>query len=244
MTSTTIDPTESAEGEAFEVDDEQLHIPRWLKAAAVIFAMLVVAATAFAYFEPLKVLPRIRPAPGYSFVDQNGEGYNSEAARGKVTLYSFAPAVCDDCESIETTMADVGQRVVDSPGMADVDVSLVTIALDQPTEQELQQAVVRSGADGTTWRWVHGSSDQVKNVVGLGFRRYYEIGPDGDVEFDPGYVITDGLGVVRGEYRYQTLATDSDKLVSHLEILADEIKYAKGATAVAYEAAHLFLCYP
>jgi len=62
--------------------------------------------------------------------------------------------------------------------------------------------------------------------------------------FDPSFVIVDGNGVVRGDYRYQTLADDADKLIRHTEILAEEIRYADGPAALAYEAAHLFLCYP
>ena len=60
----------------------------------------------------------------------------------------------------------------------------------------------------------------------------------------PGYILVDGSGVVRGDYRYQTLADDGDKLVRHIDILASELRYADGSAAVAYEAAHLFLCYP
>ena len=60
----------------------------------------------------------------------------------------------------------------------------------------------------------------------------------------PGTCSADGTGVIRGEYRYQTLASDADKLVHHVDILAAEVRNASGATAVAYEAAHLFLCYP
>lgn len=239
--STDVDPSPAT---PTVVPDEGLNLPWWLKAGAVVFAVIVVGATAFAYLQPIKVLPRIRPAPGYAFTDQDGASFTSETVRGGVTVYSFAPTDCTTCESIETTMAEVRQGLAASEKLQGVDVRLVTIALDDPTGRQLSRAATRSGADGTTWRWVTGSDEGVKNVVGLGFRRWYETAPDGTVEFDPGFVITDGLGVIRGEYRYQTLAADSDKLLSHLEVLADEIRYSKGATAVAYEAAHLFLCYP
>jgi protein SCO1/2 len=68
--------------------------------------------------------------------------------------------------------------------------------------------------------------------------------PDGSIGFDPGFVIVDGWGVIRGDYRYQTLSDDADKLTRHLGLLATEIRYASGPGAIAYEAAHLFLCYP
>ncbi len=105
-------------------------------------------------------------------------------------------------------------------------------------------AAEASGADGETWQWLGGSESEIRTVVGAGFQRFYEIKTDGSIRFDPGYVLVDGAGVVRGEYRYQTLADDSDKITSHVAVLAEEIRYADGAGAIAYEAAHLFLCYP
>ena len=59
-----------------------------------------------------------------------------------------------------------------------------------------------------------------------------------------GFLLVDGNGVLRGDYRYQTLADDADKLVRHIGLLGAEIRNSDGASAVAYEAAHLFLCYP
>ena len=57
-------------------------------------------------------------------------------------------------------------------------------------------------------------------------------------------MLVDGWGVVRGEYRYQTLASDVDKLLHHIDILGEELRNSHGAASVAYEAAHFFLCYP
>ena len=64
------------------------------------------------------------------------------------------------------------------------------------------------------------------------------------VAFDPMLVLVDGWGVIRGEYKYQTLTSDADKIVRHLGILGEELRNAKGAASLAYEAAHFFLCYP
>ena len=37
---------------------------------------------------------------------------------------------------------------------------------------------------------------------------------------------------------------DADKIIRHLDVLAEEVRNAKGAATLAYEAAHFFLCYP
>lgn len=227
---------------------DELVIPRWLKGVAALFLLATLAAIAFAYFEPVQVLPRLRVGPGYALTDSGGRTYSSESGRGSVTVYSFTPVDCgnqlDRCDAINQTMADITEQVGNSSDLDEVTVRLVTVALGTSTPDELAEAESSSGADGVTWRWIGGPESDVRRVVGDGFRRYYETGDDGTIDFDPGFVVVDGAGIVRGEYRYQTLADDADKITSHLEILADEIRYAKGATAVAYEAAHLFLCYP
>jgi protein SCO1/2 len=224
--------------------DDVLVIPRWMKILAGVFGVAIIGAIAFAYFEPVQVLPRIRVAPGYAMIDQNGESYTSESARGVVTLYTFAPTDCSTCDRIDATMADVQSQLADNPSLDGLEVRLVTIALDQAEPDDLAAAAERSGADGVRWRWIGGDETRIRTVVGNGFRRYFEASDDGGIDFDPGFTLTDGAGIVRGEYGYQTLSNDADKLVSHMGILADEIRYSDGAAAVAYEAAHLFLCYP
>ena len=84
----------------------------------------------------------------------------------------------------------------------------------------------------------------METVVGAGFRRFFDASDISDVQYDPGFIIVDGSGVVRGDYRYQTLADEADKLVRHLDILAGELRHGDGPAGAAYEAAHLFLCYP
>lgn len=217
-----------------------------MKFAGGLFGVLIVAAIAFAVFEPIQVLPRIRLAPGYALAGADGEVVTSEGARGEVTLYTFAPTDCGDrCDEMFRTMREVGARIDAEVDLAETDFQLVTIALDPIESSDTLAAAARaSGADGDTWRWLGGDEASIRNIVGAGFGRYYETSADGDITFDPGYVLVDGLGVVRGDYRYQTLAEDADKLLRHVQILGEEIRYADGAAAVAYEAAHLFLCYP
>ena len=213
---------------------------------AATFFTLALAAVAFAVFEPIQVLPRLRLAPGYGLVSDDGSFATSEDARGAVTLYSFAPTDCGDrCAPMFDTLATVRDRIDDEVDLGETDFRIVTIALDGIDDPaELAAAAVASGADGERWHWYGGDEATIDTVVARGFRRWFERGSDGEIDFDPAFIIVDGNGVVRGDYRYQTLAADDDKLVRHTEILAEEIRNADGATALAYEAAHLFLCYP
>lgn len=221
----------------------------------MVFSTVFFGAIAFAIIQPIKVLPRERPAPGFSLTDQAGDAYTSETGRGSITLYTFQPLDCTgECARIPDTMAAVFSRVDSEVNLSEIEFKMVTIALaDQPSTSSLQQAAVSTGADGQRWSWLGGSWDQVKSLVGSGFGRYFDrvepgqnaIGSveSGDITFDPGFVLVDGNGVVRGEYRYQTLSNDADKLVSHVGLLADEARLSKGAASLAYEAAHLFACY-
>ncbi len=225
---------------------EQFKFPRWLKALFAGMAVLIIGAMSFAIFEPIQVLPRLRLAPGFSLVDQNGDFFNSESARGSVTLYNFAPTSCDQqCQSMSATMLDVQKRIRTDVDLGSADFTMVTVALDPANPTQLSQAAASVGADGNEWRWIGSDDDSnLRRAVGVGFQRFYETTDAGEIRYDPSFVLVDGNGVVRGDYRYGTLADDGEKLARHVGILADEIRNANGAAAVAYEAAHLFLCYP
>ena len=221
-------------------------LPRWAKVAIGTFVLIIVSAMAFAIFQPITVLPRMQLGPGFGVTDQAGELFTSEDTRGTVTLYSFGTLDCDDrCQEMADTVAAVRVSVATDPNLDEVDVRFVTIALDAgATPEQLAETAAAVGADGEEWRWVGGDDTQLSNLVGAGFRRFFESEPDGSIRYDGGFVIVDGWGVVRGDYKYQTLSDDADKLARHLGILGTEIRYANGAGAFAYEAAHLFSCYP
>jgi protein SCO1/2 len=209
-------------------------------------ALLVLGVMAFAIFEPIQVLPRIRLAPGYHLTDQSGASITSEDARGKITLYSFRYGNCgDDCDSIDATVGEVRDRVGEVD-LGDTDFQIVTISFDpeRDTPAALTAEAASLGADGDQWRLATGDPSHLENVVRAGFKVWYEERDDGSFAFDPTLVLVDGWGVIRGEYEYQTLDTDADKIIRHLDILGEEIRNASGAASLAYEAAHFFLCYP
>lgn len=202
--------------------------------------MLLVAlgAMAFAILQPIQVLPRIRLAPGYALLDQSGEVVTSEDGRGVISLYTFVPADCGDrCDAVHATMAEVQDRVGREVDLGGAPFRLVTIVLDPGVDTDvIASAREQAGAD---WTWLAGSERQVENVVGLGFRRSTSID-----DFTPSYAIVDGWGMIRGEYRYQTLADDPDKLTRHIGVLGSELRNKRGLVSFVYEAAHAFQCYP
>lgn len=215
------------------------------KGALIVGGLIVIAVMAFAIFEPVQVLPRIRLAPGFSLTDQSGAAFTSDDAKGAVTLYSFAPVGCgEECDSIHETMSEVREAVTSTVDLGSADFKMVTIALDSEDPVSLAKAAAESGADGEVWRWAGAPDDVLGDVVGRGFRVYFDASDPADVAFDPTFVIVDGTGLIRGEYQYATISSDADRLTRHIAILGEEILYATGNNKLIYEAAHIFLCYP
>ncbi len=208
--------------------------------------LILVAVLAFAVFEPIQVLPRIRLAPGFAMVDQSGATFTSDDARGTVTLYTFTHGDCgESCDGTNQTMAEIASRVNDDIDLTSIDLSMVTVSFDAESDEDRLDELARSsGADGVLWRWAALAPEHVSTVVGSGFQVYVDERADGGFDFDQTFVLVDGWGVIRGEYQYATLASDADRITRHIGLLDEEIRNSHGVASFAYEAAHVFLCYP
>ncbi len=224
---------------------------RWSRGRLLIIAgsllalLLVSGIVAFVAFQPIQVLPRIRLAPGFALIDQSNETVTSEDMRGRFVLYGFNYSSCDTCDGANETMADIAGRL-DEVNLRGFPVSLISISIDpgRDTPDVLADYAGDLGADGELWSLATTENPALlKAIVGGGFKTYYEYMDDGSILLDRAFVLVDGNGIVRGEYRYQTQAGDSDRILRHLNMLAEEVENASGAAGLAYEAAHFFLCY-
>ncbi len=210
-------------------------------------SLIFVGAVAFKVFQPIQVLPRIRLAPGFTLYDGQGNPVTSEDMRGRIALYGFWAARCRGCEQVLPTMTYVAKHLPEQPEWqaGDLDIAFVIIDVDPerdgPVLAEYTQRLRQE--TGQPWFFVtHPDVRYLKTVVGGGFEVFFA--KQGDVvEVDPKYIIVDGWGIIRGEYAYQTIEPNHRRLLRHLNVLAQEIHNSKGAARVAYEAAHLFLCY-
>ena len=221
--------------------------PLWRWVLIALAVIIVGGILAFATLKPIRVLPRIRLAPGFSMVDQDGNQLTSEDLRGTVTLYTFTYTRCQSsqCQSLLNTLKEVDRRLPET-GLEDVPFRIVVVSFDpqHDTPARLRAFAREQQVDLNRWSFVtHPDPVRLRYVIGGGFEVYYAPTEDGEFEFDTAYILVDGWGIIRGEYRYQTLVPDTDRIVRHLGVLAQEIREAKGAAKVAYEAAHLFLCY-
>lgn len=212
-----------------------------------VLGAVVVGILAFATLKPIRVLPRIRLAPGFSFVDQDGRQVTSEDMRGAVALYTFTYTRCQTshCHELLATLQAVDRQITDDL-LQGVPFQIVVVSFDpeHDTPERLRTFAKSLNVDLKRWRFVTLPDPQrLRYVVGGGFEVYYEPTSDGTFRFDPAYILVDGWGIIRGEYRYETVMPNRERIVRHIRILLDEIHNSKGAAKVAYEAAHLFLCY-
>jgi protein SCO1/2 len=209
-------------------------------------ALFVVSAILFKVFQPIQVVPRIRLAPGFSMVDQNGNRLTNEDLRGKFVLYNFFYTRCPEpCHNLNKTMKEVQSRIQDLD-LGGIPVQFITISFDPDfdTPERLREYAESQNVNPKIWKFVTtGDKDILKQIIGAGFEAFYNQEDDGNYNFDSKFVLVDGWGIIRGEYRYQTLSPDTDRIVRHIQVLANEVRKSHGSAALAYEAAHFFLCY-
>lgn len=220
--------------------DNRRLIALWLG----LLAIPLVAVVLFAVVQPVKVVPRIGLAPGFIFTDMNGNRVTNEDLRGKLVLYNFTTTSCTGpCVDSSATMQAV-QTMLLTLDTGGIPVTLVTVSLDpaRDTPEQLRSFAERLGADPATWQFVTGTPERVKQVVGGGFRLYYEELADGTIAFTPMMALVDGNGILRAQYKNGL--PDVATVRRDLGLIVDEVRNSEGAGSLVYEAAHLFLCYP
>jgi len=210
----------------------------------IILGLFLIGVIAFATLRPILVLPRITLAPGFSLTDQDGNRLTNEDMRGKITLYNFTHSTCTPpCPQTSLVMKEVQDRLPEID-TGDLPVELVTISIDpdHDTPQVLRAYAESVGAGMDSWHFATGPVERLRWIIGGGFGFYFDHKDDGRIVFDPGFMLVDGLGILRAEYR--TASPDTDRILEGIQLIADEVQNSDGANKVAYEAAHLFMCYP
>jgi protein SCO1/2 len=233
--------------------------------------LLFAGVMAFTIFRPILVMPRVGIGPGFGLNDLEGNKVTNETMRGKVVLYSFTYTSCDTgCDLLMQKMQEVRERLYSEVDLEAVDFEMITITIDPErdppdvlAEYAAQYgAVPNQNSNLVPWRFVTGADHElVKIMVSSGFDLYHERIEDEDdpenyqFKFVPMAVMIDGWGIIRSEYRqYEaterlslsegTTDIDPDIILRDIGLIADEVRNSKGLASAAYEAAHLFACYP
>jgi protein SCO1 len=211
-----------------------------------LFGLLLAGVISFAVFQPIQVLPRVRLSPGFSMIDQAGRPLHNEQLRGSIVVYGFGYSGCGaDCQRTYQVLQEVqqGLKTLDTGG---VPVQLVLISLDPAHETPASLAALAQelGADPAHWRLgLQNDPTLLKAIVGGGFEVFYQSRPDGSIQMDTAMTLVDPLGIIRGEYDDLGWPAESSRILRHISVLVTEIQNSSGAAKLAYEAAHLFLCY-
>ena len=211
--------------------------------------LLIAAILAFNILQPIKVLPRVSLAPGFALTNQDAETVTSEDYRGRLVFYTFSYTSCGEpCEVTSAKLARLDGEL-SAQAFPGLDVSFVTISIDPENETPSDLQTLTLGAQTSLtltqdWDFVGGASDITKYVVGGGFGVYYDNlqALAGAASFEPRVVLVDGWGIIRSEYRPESFSVE--RALSDINYLASEIENANGVAKLAYEAAHLFRCYP
>ncbi|MCA9938422.1 MAG: SCO family protein [Anaerolineales bacterium] len=217
---------------------------RFLWVVYALIGLFVIGSLAFATFRPILVLPRIGLAPGFSLQDETGQRFTSEDLRGQIAVYNFTYTNCvSPCPDTDAVMQGVQARLgeVDTGG---IPVTLVTVSFDprRDTPERLREYAARLRGEDENWHFLTGAPDRLKWMIGGGFSVFYDARDDGTFTFDPAFMLVDGTGILRAEYR--TATPEVDRVLRDVGLVAQEANKSKGANRAAYEAAHLFLCYP
>jgi len=240
---------------------------RWLLTTLIygIPSLCVVGILAFNIFQPIQVLPRIGIGPGYGMTSIQDELVTNETMRGKVVLYNFVYTNCGDpCTDLMTKMQTVWQQL--DPG--DIPIEFVTITIDpeRDTPSALAEYAQGHGITSPTidenivpWHFLREENpERARIMVSSGFDFYYEKITETDgayhYKFVPMMVLIDGWGIIRSEYRqyevdelrFSDSRTDIDPniILRDIGLVLAEARNSTGIGTSAYEAAHLFSCYP
>lgn len=209
---------------------------------AVLLGVPALVLIVFVTFQPLKVLPRLAPAPGFALTDQDGQPVTSDSLRGAITLFSFTYAHCQaPCESPVPLLRELQSQLAQED--LGVPVHLVTISVDpaRDTPAALRAFGQQAGADFTRWRFATESSPLAAARVLDSFDVFAKARADGTFDLDTRLWLTDGWGIRRVEY--STYLPSPARVLRDVRLVAAEARNSRGWAHYVYEAAHLLGCY-
>jgi protein SCO1/2 len=208
-----------------------------LAAGALCVALAIALVLWFAIAQPLQVLPRMRELPPFTLIGDDGRPLSPADLRGRPALVSIGAIGCGaDCAASEALMRALTARL--AVGGQARSVALLTISVDP--EHDTPEALRAHGRSTPGRRWLTGRPDELKALVGGELGVYYTE-TAGGLRIDERVLLIDGDGLLRAAYEGARL--DPERVLRDLALLSEEAA-ASGPLRTAYEASHLFLCYP
>ncbi|MBD3402810.1 hypothetical protein GF420_07930 [candidate division GN15 bacterium] len=156
-------------------------------------------------------LPVIGTVQEFSLRTAEGETYSLEDMKGSVTLLSFMYAASPSAPGLEVKKAELYDRYDHSANLA-----FVTIVRELPHETaEITDYAGQLQVTDDRWHFLFGERDAINVLT----REIYRLADREDIAGNNSYVLIDGMGRIRGFYRYDS---DSDlrQLQQHVITLA------------------------
>lgn len=206
-------------------------IPLLLKIGLVLALLLVGGAAAgIWYLGRPAPLPDLGTAPTYQLTNQDGQTVKSTDLLGKVQVVGFIWTNCPDICPLVTTEMKTLQVALESKGLAQQGVQLVSITVDpeRDTPEVLKAYAQGYGADLTRWQFLTGALDEIRGTVVTGFHIPMEKAPatnhaghgaaaDYNVSHSGKIALVDRTGTIRGWY--DGTAMERDRMLADLSRL-------------------------
>jgi len=149
----------------------------------------------------LLLLPRERPLPSVSLVDEQGEAVTTEALRGRWHLLFFGFTACPDV--CPTTLSDMRQLLGQLPPNVREQLQLVLVSADpaRDTPEALRSYLGHYRAGFKGWTGELAQLQALSKALGLPFIPAHETEGDYSVSHSGNMAVVDPQGRLRGHIR-------------------------------------------
>jgi protein SCO1/2 len=166
-------------------------------------------------------LSKIKPAPEFTLMKQDGKRLALKDLRGKVLAITFIFAACaDTCPLLTAKMAGIQNRLGSDFGKKVHFVS-ITVDAERDTPEVLKQYAEAHKANPAGWAFLTGTPAEIREVAKR-YGIYYKKTPRGDVDHTFLTSLVDQSGILR--VQYMGVKFNPDEMLTDLRSLLAEVK--------------------
>lgn len=201
-----------------------------LRLAAVALLGSVAAASAAAAHSTGEVEQRLaeqerymvleeEPFPSFTLQDADGESVRLDDFRGKVVVLNFIYATCPDvCPLHSELMADIQERINETPLKNDVQFVSITTDPENDTPEVLRAYGPDHGLEPTNWTFLRSEAPDATRELASRLKQKFTRQEGGTYQHAAVTYVIDRDGVLRA--RYFGIRFDKSRLVEHIQALA------------------------
>lgn len=206
-------------------------LPRWMIPALALSLGITLLAAGFLLWPRQEPIPTFGPMPAFNLINQSGQAVRSVDLKGKLLVVSLIYTNCPDICPITTSKMRSLQEELRQSGRIGKDVVLLSITVDpeRDTPSVLTAYAKRHDADLSSWHFLTGELQQIREVVVAGFMLGFEKVDGGhqhggstagsyEVTHSDRIVVVDRSGQMRSTFRTEDFnVTQVVKLIDALQ---------------------------